>query len=150
MNFSTKGRYGLRAMVVLSLNYGKGPISLKKISKIEGVSENYLEQLFALLKKNNLIKSVRGAYGGYLLNRAPEEISVGDILIALEGPIGPFECVMDGKEESCENIENCVSRIVWKKVKVSVEDVINKMSLKELTEEKIEMLKNKEGVDNNG
>src|SRR3712207_9413120 len=84
MKLSTKGRYGVRAMVDLAINYGKEPISIKNISKRQSISEYYLEQLFASLRRAGLIKSIRGAQGGYILNREPKDITVSDILEPLE------------------------------------------------------------------
>lgn len=80
MKLSTKGRYGLKAMFELSINKNKGPLPLKLIAKNQSISEQYLEQIFSTLKKSGLIKSVRGAQGGYLLNKEAKDISVGDIL----------------------------------------------------------------------
>ena len=85
MKLSTKGRYGLRAMIDLAEHSGKEPAAISSIAERQGISEGYLEQLAALLKKAGLIKSIRGAGGGYILARDMEDISVGDILRALEG-----------------------------------------------------------------
>ncbi|HRS21305.1 MAG TPA: Rrf2 family transcriptional regulator, partial [Clostridia bacterium] len=85
MILSTKGRYGLKIMYELALNYGEGPMSLKEVAQRQQLSETYLEQLIAHLKKAGLVKSIRGAQGGYELIRKPEEISVGEIIRTLEG-----------------------------------------------------------------
>ena len=87
MKLSTKGRYGVKAMVDLALNYGTAPVSIKTISKRQNISEYYLEQLFSPLRKADLIKSIRGAQGGYVLNREPKDIKISDIIYVLEGPI---------------------------------------------------------------
>lgn len=102
MKLSTKGRYGLMAMYRLSQNSGKGPMSLKDIADIENLSEAYLEQLFALLKKRGLVISVRGAGGGYELAKAPNEIHIGDIINALEGDI-KLSCCDTNKIGMCKN-----------------------------------------------
>ena len=94
MKLSTRGRYGLRAMLDIAINQGDGPTTLPSISERQGISVGYLEQLMVPLKKEGLIRSVRGAQGGYLLAREPEKITVGDIIRALEGPIAPVACVM--------------------------------------------------------
>ena len=96
MKLSTKGRYGVKAMVDLAINYGEQPISIKSISERQNISEYYLEQLFSSLRKAKLIKSVRGAQGGYILNRAPEEITIYDVINVLEGPIEISDCLEDG------------------------------------------------------
>ena len=92
MKLSTKGRYGLRAIVDLARFSESEPVSISSISSREDISEGYLEQLMALLKKAGLVKSIRGAAGGYVLARPAGQISVGDVLRALEGKLEPAEC----------------------------------------------------------
>lgn len=133
MKLSTKGRYGLKAMFELSINKNKGPLPLKLIAKNQSISEQYLEQIFSTLKKSGLIKSVRGAQGGYLLNKEAKDISVGDILIALEGPVSLSECVLD--EDACENSGSCTTKIVWEKLKKGIEDVINSITLQDMIDD---------------
>ena len=86
MKLSTKGRYGVKAMVDLAINYGEEPVSIKSISERQSISEYYLEQLFSTLRRAELIKSIRGAQGGYILNRSPEQITIHQIIEVLEGP----------------------------------------------------------------
>lgn len=130
---STKGRYGLKAMFSLALNEGKGPLALKYIAKQQNVSEQYLEQIMAPLKKAKLVKSVRGSHGGYLLAKPPGQITVGDVIRVLEGPLVPSECVVD--EESCENAEICVTKEVWAKMKNSIDSVMDGITLKDMVED---------------
>ena len=130
MKLSTKGRYGLKAMFELSLNQNDGPVSLKVIAKKQNISDQYLEQLFSALKKAGLVKSVRGAQGGYLLNRDPKDITVGDILTVLEGPVSLSDCLLD--DEICENSNICVTKVVWEKIKKGIEDVIESITLQDL------------------
>ena len=92
MKLSTKGRYGLRALIDLAQNSGEEPVSITSISTRQDLSERYLEQLMSMLKKAGLVRSVRGAGGGYVLARKLEEISVGDVLRALEGSLEPVDC----------------------------------------------------------
>ena len=92
MKLSTKGRYGLRAMIDLALYAENAPVSIASIAARQHISESYLEQLIAKLRKANLVTSVRGAGGGYVPGRPVEEISVGDVLRALEGNLDPVEC----------------------------------------------------------
>ena len=92
MKLSTKGRYGLRAMIDLARYSEKEPVSIGSVAARQEISERYLEQLVALLKKAGLVKSIRGASGGYVLAKKPSEISVGDILRALEGSLEPVKC----------------------------------------------------------
>ncbi|MFN2363905.1 MAG: Rrf2 family transcriptional regulator, partial [Halarsenatibacteraceae bacterium] len=95
MKISTRGRYGLRAMIDLAINEEGEAIPLRVIAEREDISEQYLEQLFANLRKSGLVKSVRGAHGGYLLNREPENITAGDVFRVLEGPVSPVDCVQE-------------------------------------------------------
>ena len=127
MKLSTKGRYGLKAMFELSLSHNKGPISIKTIANKQNIPEQYLEQIFSKLKKAELIKSVRGAQGGYLLSRRASEITVYDVLIVLEGPVSISDCLVD--EDSCENSGICVTKLVWAKIRDAIEDVMKSISL---------------------
>ena len=95
-------------MFQLSLNQSNGPIPLKNIASKQNISEQYLEQIFSSLKKSGLVQSVRGAQGGYLLSKEPKDITVGDILVVLEGPVSLSDCVMD--EDICENSGKCVTK----------------------------------------
>ena len=106
MKLSTKGRYGLRALVDLARYCGEEPVSISSISAREDISERYLEQLMSLLRKAGLVKSIRGAAGGYVLARPAGEISVGDVLRALEGNLEPAECAAFHPEEGCEAAES--------------------------------------------
>ncbi|MET3616679.1 Rrf2 family protein [Peptoniphilus olsenii] len=131
MKLSTKGRYGLMAMYNLKENIGKGPIALKDIAKEEHLSESYLEQLFSLLKKNGLVKSVRGAGGGYILAREPKEIAIGEIINALEGDIS-LSCCDSGKNTSCDRLEACATRDILYKLQNRIEDVMESMTLEDM------------------
>ena len=133
MKLSTKGRYGLKAMFELSINQNAGPIPLKYIAKRQNISEQYLEQIFSALKKSGLVTSVRGAQGGYLLAKEAKDITVGDILIVLEGPISISECIID--EDICENSGICVTKVVWERLKKGIEDVINSITLQDMIDD---------------
>lgn len=132
MILSTKGRYGLKAVFELSLNYGSGPVSLKKISEKYNISENYLEQLFAKLKKKGYIETVRGAQGGYLLAKDPKDITVGMILRTLEGDITTSECL--GKEV-CSRESICATRVIFEKIEKSINNVIDNITLADMYED---------------
>src|SRR5665647_2430709 len=109
MKLSTRGRYGLRAMVDMAQSEDKGPIAIRTIAERQGISERYLEQLMVPLKRAGLVKSVRGSQGGYNLGRDPEKITAGDIIRVLEGPIAPVECVSETNPESCQREDYCVT-----------------------------------------
>lgn len=132
MKISTKGHYGVQAMFDLAQHHGEGPISLKSIAERQDLSEHYLEQLIAVLRKSGLVKSVRGAQGGYILAREPADIKVGDIIRVLEGPIAPVECVNDEDPEQCLKAEFCITRNVWEKVRISIEDVLDSITLEDM------------------
>lgn len=134
MKLSTKGRYGLQAMVDIGVYAKEKHISLKSIAERLDVSENYLEQLIALLKKNNLLTSVRGAQGGYNLARSPKDITIGEILRTLEGSLAPTDCTCEGSKH-CEHNTRCVTRPVWEKIRDGINDVVDSISLQELIDD---------------
>ena len=112
MKLSTKSTYGLRAMVNIAMAKDKGAISIKEISEAEGISGVYLEQLLGKLRRRNLLKSVRGPAGGYILSREPSDITVGDIVKILEGSITPVDCASgrEGWKTVCQRKETCVAK----------------------------------------
>ncbi|HLQ97905.1 MAG TPA: Rrf2 family transcriptional regulator [Candidatus Dormibacteraeota bacterium] len=123
MKISTKGRYGLTIMIELARKYGKGPISLKSIAEDNDLSAHYLEQLAAPLRNAGLIKSIRGAYGGYILGKEPMTIKAGDIIRVLEGPI----VLVEGIEE-----EEPAKQALWVRVTEAVKDVLDTTTLEDL------------------
>ena len=135
MKISTKGRYGLRALIDLARYSEIEPVSISSIAARQKISERYLEQLMTLLKKAGLIKSIRGAGGGYVLAKELEEISVGDVLRALEGNLEPVECTGFDEEDSCEAAGGCVTKYVWQRINESINKTVNEISLKQLVEE---------------
>lgn len=143
MKLSTKGRYGLKAMFELALHFGEGPIPLKDIAEKQNISEHYLEQLIATLRKDGLVNSVRGAQGGYLLSSEPKDITVGDVIRSLEGNIAPSDCVIEGEPLDCDKGEYCVTRGVWKKIRDSINEVIDTVTLQDMVDEQKEINKSK-------
>ena len=133
MKLSTRGRYGIQAMYDLALHAQSGPQSIKAISEREGVPEAYLEQLFAALKRQDLVVSTRGAQGGYTLSRPPEAITVGDVLRALEGGLNLVDC-LDG-EDACGKACACPSRVVWQKVRDGLNAVVDGITLEDMLED---------------
>ena len=108
------------------------PISIKSISERQNISEYYLEQLFLPLRKANIIKSIRGAQGGYVLNKAPEEISVAEIINVLEGPIEISDCI---EGTTCNNIDCCATRLLWGKIKRSIDSVMESTTLRDILDD---------------
>lgn len=137
MILSTKGRYGLKAVFELSINYGLGPVSLKKISEKYSISESYLEQLFAKLRKDGYIETVRGPQGGYLLARDPKEITVGMILRTLEGDITTSDCI---SKEVCSRESICATRVIFEKIENSINNVIDNITLADMYKEQKNIL----------
>ena len=135
MKISTKGRYGLRALIDIAQYSEIEPVPISSISARQDISERYLEQLMALLKKAGLIKSIRGAGGGYVLAKDISEISVGDVLRALEGNLEPVECAAFHEKESCEASSGCVTKYVWKRINESINQTVDEMDLQQLVEE---------------
>ena len=143
MIISTKGRYGVRAMFTLAMYGLNEPLSIKFIADNQNISELYLEQLFSRLKSAGLIKSVRGAQGGYLLGKEPKDISVGSIMRALEGPLAPSDCVVE-ETSTCQNSECCVTRVVWQRIYEGLNNVVDSITLQDMLDE----LENKTNLKN--
>lgn len=123
LKISTKGRYGLTIMMELAAKFGDGPISLKSIAEKNQLSEHYLEQLVAPLRNAGLVKSVRGAYGGYILSKEAEQITAGDVIRVLEGPISP----VDFTEE-----DDPAKRDLWLRIRDSIALVLDSTTLADL------------------
>ncbi|MDF1616254.1 RrF2 family transcriptional regulator [Petrocella sp. FN5] len=139
MKLSTKGRYGLRAMIDLAIHSKENQVSIKSISERQEISENYLERIIALLKKAGYVKSTRGAQGGYMLTKKPDQISVGNILRALEGDLNPVDCSLINDEKVCSESGLCVTKFVWKRISDSINDVVDNISLQDLVNEQVEI-----------
>jgi Rrf2 family protein len=135
MKISTRGRYGLRAMVDLAIYSANEPVSIHSIAERQQISDSYLEQLIGKLKRAGLVSSVRGATGGYQLAKKPEEISAGDILRVLEGDLMSVTCGNDEEAECCEASDYCVTRYVWHKVHEGIISAVDHLTLAELSEQ---------------
>ena len=134
MKISTKGKYGLRAMIDLAQYSEQEAVSISSIAQRQKISESYLEQLVAKLKKAGLVVSTRGAAGGYRLARSASEISVGDVLRALEGDVRAVICTAQ-TEEGCEGEDLCVTKYVWQRINESIEKTVDEMMLDQLVAE---------------
>ena len=130
MKLSTKARYAVRAMIELSREYGKGPLQLKMIAKRQDISDKYLEQVLSPLRVNGLIFTLKGSRGGYVLSRAPEEITLYDVVHIVEGSLAPVDCV--DNNEICSRRELCVTRDVWSKLKEVIIRELKSVNLAEL------------------
>ncbi|MCR5835721.1 MAG: Rrf2 family transcriptional regulator [Lachnospiraceae bacterium] len=130
MKISTKGRYALRLMLELASDNTGHPKSIKDISQNQGISEKYLEQIISMLNKAGLVKSIRGAQGGYVLTMKPEEYTVGMIFRVTEGDLAPVKCVSG--DESCDRKANCIPALLYEKINDAVKDVVDTTTLEDL------------------
>ena len=130
MKISTKGRYALRLMVDLALSGQGEPVSLKDVAQRQQLSVKYLEQIVTPLVKAGLVRSVRGAGGGYLLTRRPEDYTAGEILRPLEGDLAPVECATDN--QFCERSDQCVTVELWQEIHRAVSQVVDRTTLADL------------------
>jgi Rrf2 family protein len=137
MKISTKGRYALRLMLDLALHNTGEPISLKDIAKRENISDKYLEQIISVLNKAGYVQSIRGAQGGYLLKKNPEEYTVGMILRLTEGSLAPVSCVED-ESTVCDKEGDCVTVMIWKKMNEAINDVVDHITLADMVSWKLE------------
>lgn len=130
MKLSTRGHYGLLAMVELARRYGKAPLSLSEIAQSCELPLPYLEQLFGPLRQAGLVEGTRGVRGGYRLTREPAGISVGEVVRVLEGPIGPVDCVVEGETaDCCSRSSSCTTKEMWYRVRESILEVLDNTSL---------------------
>ncbi len=136
MKLSTKGRYGLRAVLDLALHSETEAVALSSIAERQSISISYLEQLIAKLRKAGIVESTRGARGGYVVD---EEISIGDILRALEGNLNPVDCSELSGGPSCHASDICVTKYVWKRISDSINNAVDTLMLSELVKESREV-----------
>lgn len=132
MKLSTKGRYGVRLMFDLAMHYGKGPIFLKDIAERQGISEKYLWQLIPPLKQAGLVTSTRGAHGGYELSKSPDQMTVREIVSAVEGPLSLVDCV--GDPSICARKDACVVNGVWSEISAKLIQAMEVITLASMVE----------------
>ena len=130
MKISTKGRYALRLMLDLAIHSEGSAVPLRDVAQRQEISEKYLEQIVTQLSRAGLVRSVRGAGGGYLLTRTPEGYTVGEILRVLEGSLAPVSCA-DGVG-CCERADRCVTVEVWREIQAAVDGVVDHLTLADL------------------
>ncbi len=138
MKISTKGRYGLRAVIDIAIHGENEPVSLSDIAIRQDISISYLEQLIAKLKKAHIVTSIRGAKGGYSLAAPMNKISVGDILRALEGDLSPVNCSeVTENGDPCKESGQCITKIVWRRINDSINSAVDNLMLSDLLKETI-------------
>lgn len=136
MRLSTRGRYGVSAMLDLALQKGAGPVSIKSISARQGISTNYLEQLFNKLRRAGLIDAARGPKGGVFLKKAPKNIRIIDILSNVKEPLEPVYCLdKPGNGHNCRRISECVPRMLWQRLSDKIRECLEETTLEDLAEE---------------
>ena len=129
MKLSTKGRYGARASLELALRYGSGPIMVREIAASQDISERYLEHILNALRAAGLVKSTRGARGGYELINEPSGTTIGEIICSLEGPLEIVPCI---RANGCPKSSQCVMCEIWNKIKSSIDNIIDKITLEDM------------------
>lgn len=132
MKLSTKTRYGTRAILDLAMHYGEGPIFVKDIARRQGISKKYLDHIIASLKTAGLVKSFRGAHGGYVLAKDPSSIKLSEVIRVLEGPLAPVDCVDD--PSSCPRSPYCIAIEVWTSIRRAIFNVLDSFTLQDLVE----------------
>lgn len=140
MRLTTKGRYAVTAMLDLALHKDQGPINLADISGRQGISLSYLEQLFSRLRKQDLVTSARGPGGGYLLGRAASEISVSDVIRAVDESVDATRC---GGRKNCQGDDRCLTHDLWEELSqhitgflqgISLEDLIQRRTIRQVSQ----------------
>lgn len=129
MWISTKAQYGMRALVEVALG-GDRPTSLKTVADRQDLSQQYLEQIFAVLRRAGIVESIRGAHGGYRVARTPDEVSALEVVELLEGSVAPVGCIES--EEACERVGRCSTEMLWRQVDGAVREVLGRTSLGDL------------------
>ena len=132
MKLTTKGRYAVMAMADLALFRNKGPISLTDISLRQNISLAYLEQIFIKLKNNNLVRSVRGAKGGYILENSPEEIKISNIISAVDEEVKMLNCKKDSKKGCNNKSTKCITHNLWDQLDQHINNFFEKVKLQDL------------------
>ena len=131
MRLTTKGRFAVTAMVDLAMSQGKHPVTLAAISERQKISLSYLEQLFGKLRRKELVSSVRGPGGGYRLTRPTQDLSVGEIILAVDEPIDATQC---GGKENCRDEQKCITHDLWTELNRHIFEYLNSVTLRDLVE----------------
>jgi len=130
MKLSTKCRYGVRAVFEIAKNFNKTPTKRKDIAKQQDLDESYLENILIDLKNANIVSSIRGVNGGFVLKMQPRTITILRIVESLQGTLTPLECLID--TTVCKKVESCVTRPVWQKLKEAQEEVLGSFTIQDL------------------
>ncbi len=131
MRLTTKGRFAVTAMMDLAMRDGSGPVTLAEISSRQKISLSYLEQLFGKLRRHHLVDSVRGPGGGYCLAKDAAEVTVAEIILAVDEPIDATQC---GGKENCRDDEKCLTHDLWATLTTRIFDYLESVSLRQLVD----------------
>jgi Rrf2 family protein len=140
MKVSTKGDYGVRALVELAHRYGQGPVQSAEIASRQEIPEPYLDQLLTTLRRAGFIRSVRGPQGGHALIREPQDVRLSEVMVALEGSLAPIACVDD--PDACTKTGGCVQREVWERVRDATQEILENATIGDLAEKEREYNRN--------
>ena len=135
MKLTSKGRYAVMALVDLARFDNINPVSLRDISLRQGISLDYLEQIFSKLKKNNIVKSIRGTHGGYVLNKNPNDIKLTNIFHAVDEKIKTVQCKKDSKKGCNGKATKCITHNLWDELEVHINTFFENKSLKDLVQD---------------
>jgi len=135
MVISQKCQYAVRAVFELSKRHGEGPVRIARVAEAQAIPVRFLEVILNQLKQGGFVLSQRGARGGYLLAGSPEELTVGDIIRFVEGPLGPVECAMGGSRTDCPLYGDCVFLPMWEKVRAAISGVYDQTTFQSLVEQ---------------
>jgi Rrf2 family protein len=131
-NLSKRTQYSLRALYALARNHGRGPVLIAQMAREEAIPKKFLEQILLSLKGSDLVVSKKGKGGGYALARPPQEISIGEVIRRIEGPLAPLPCASETrfrKCDECPDIETCGTRIVMREVRDAIADILDRTTL---------------------
>ncbi len=134
MNFTAREDYGLRAVLDLALNAHSGPVQSREIAARQGIPEQFLEQLLGALRRGGMVRSVRGASGGYLLAAPPASLRVGDVLRTLSGPLVPVKCIQESDPGACEHGSSYGVHAFWERLAAAIGDVADGLTLQDLAD----------------
>ena len=138
MKISTKGRYALRMLIDLASNSEDGFISLKDIAERQGISKKYLEQIVPMLNKSGILRTNRGNNGGYMLAKAPNELTVGDVLRSTEGNLAPVAC-LEYEPNNCPRKDECATLYIWEGLYKVVNDYLNNITIQDIIDRAINL-----------
>jgi len=132
---STRGRYALRAMVDLALHADGEPALRQEIAERQDISADYVAQLFRPLHKAGLVEGVKGPGGGYLLARDAADITAGDVVRVVEGPVAVVHCALEDDDPACNRVDRCVTRLLWKRLSAVMTEFLDSVTLQDLRDE---------------